>query len=71
VERQAQGLEQVNEALQQPGSKNRVLRRAVGEVGRGTDEVKRELGRQDTGTLPKAEEAAPETAPHEPIGGLG
>ena len=72
VEQQAQGLEHVGEVLQQPGSKEGELRQAVKEVSRQADEVKRELGRQDAGTLSEAEDAAgPETAPHEPIGGLG
>ena len=71
VEQQAQALEHVSEVLQQPEPKEGELQQAVEEAERQADVVKQELGRQDTGTIPKAEEPASETAPHEPIGGLG
>jgi hypothetical protein len=73
VEQQAQALEQVGQTLQAPGSRPEALQEAVEEVVRRTETVQRELGRQTTGTLPKAEneEEVPETRPHEPIGGLG
>jgi hypothetical protein len=73
VEQQAQALEQVGEALQKPEPREQELQQAVEDVGRQAETVERELGRQTTGTVPKAEEegGTPETAPHEPIGGLG
>lgn len=73
VEQQAQALEQVGEVLRQPGPREQELQQAVEAVGRQADAVEREMGRQTTGTVPKAESGAeaPETAPHEPIGGLG
>jgi hypothetical protein len=73
VEQQAQALEQIGEALQRPGPREQELQQAVDEVRRQAETVQGELGRQTTGTVPKAEEGteAPETAPHEPIGGLG
>ena len=73
VEQQSRALEQVGETLQAPGPREQELQQAVGEVTRRAEAVQRELGRQTTGTLPKAQEEdeAPETAPHEPIGGLG
>ena len=77
VEQQTRALEQVSETLQAPGQRQEELQQAVEEVTRRTEAVQRELGRQTTGTIPaaeskaEAEEGAPETAPHEPIGGLG
>jgi hypothetical protein len=73
VEQQAQALEQVGAALRQPGPREQELREAVEAVERQADTVQRELGQQTTGTVPKADKGveAPETAPHEPIGGLG
>ncbi|MBV8901851.1 MAG: hypothetical protein JOY92_17255 [Verrucomicrobia bacterium] len=77
VEQQEQALDQVGETLQAPGPREQELQQAVEEVSRRVEAVQRELGHQTTGTVPKAGveteegEAAPETAPHEPIGGLG
>lgn len=73
VEQQAQRLEQVGETLRQPGPREQELQQAVEEVEHQAETVKRELGRQTTGTIRRAEGEgeAPETAPHEPIGGLG
>ncbi|MBV9999008.1 MAG: DUF3606 domain-containing protein [Verrucomicrobia bacterium] len=73
VEQQAEALERVGETLRQPGPREEELRQAVEAVGRQAEAVERELGRQTTGTVPKADSGAepPETAPHEPIGGLG
>jgi tape measure domain-containing protein len=74
VEQQAQALEQVGETLHEPGPREQELQQAVEEVKRQAETVQRELGHQTTGTVPKAGEegeAPPETAPHEPIGGLG
>jgi hypothetical protein len=73
VEQQTQALEQVGAALQQPGPREQELQQAIEAVERQAETVQRELGRQTAGTVPKANEGseAPETAPHEPIGGLG
>jgi hypothetical protein len=74
VEQQTRALERVGETLQAPGPREQELQQAVEEVGRRAEAVQRELGHQTTGTVPKAGEegeGAPETAPHEPIGGLG
>jgi hypothetical protein len=73
VEQQAQALEQVGETLHEPGPREQELQQAVEEVKRQAEAVQRELGRQTTGTVKAVEEgeAPPETAPHEPIGGLG
>ncbi|MBV9488844.1 MAG: hypothetical protein JO069_03850 [Verrucomicrobia bacterium] len=72
VEKQGQALKRVADALPQEEFDERKLRQATEEAQRSAETVKRELGRQDTGTLPKSPEGEPPQPPaQEPIGGLG
>ncbi|HEY0793191.1 MAG TPA: hypothetical protein VGD78_19155 [Chthoniobacterales bacterium] len=64
VERQAEALNQVGEAIGQPGGAP--LREAVEEHAKTVDEVQRELERQETGTLPKGAVPEPESTKGQP-----
>ena len=71
VEQQDQALQRVKDIVDRPGVNAEELRTALEDGTRRAEQAKRELGRQDVGTLPKAREDTPEPPPQEPIGGLG
>ena len=66
VERQTAALDRVGQAVAQKGTNEEALRKAVEDHGKAMDEVHRELGRQDTGTLPQGAVPEPESPEGQP-----